>query len=479
MVDLNNDGYKDIATVGYSAYVSVLLNNGNGTFAAKVDYLHGKAESSGAYMAVGDLNNDGYQDIITNKNSTSWAVAVFLNNGNGTFATKVDVGVGMVLTHVQIADVNNDNNNDILFSYGGTPGRIHISFGNGSGTTFTAGESYTVAGNAALFVVADVNSDNYKDIIVTSSSDMSKLINNGDGTFASATTYGLGLTIVTIYGTNSLVYADANGDGYKDVVLAISSPKSTVIVLPGTDNSGNFGAYIHFTIGSGLNSVAVGDFDNDSSNEIIATDPYNNTIIPMEFKDYRNGFAITNTSVLNPPVVHTWDTWVEQATKPSGTEIYYQFCVDDVATCNSSNTWQWWNGTAWANATNTSTERNTAAQLTSSVMRQLSTTNRKLAFKALLFGSVGVTPVLNSLQVTYTTDNTPPATNASNTLIQKSPSGIVVPNSSGSDKYWLASPTITVKWDPGEDNAGGLGMYGYCLYFGQSDTLQPEESSGY
>ena len=41
--DLNGDGKPDLAVANYSGNtVSVLLNNGNGTFAAKVDYLDGQ-----------------------------------------------------------------------------------------------------------------------------------------------------------------------------------------------------------------------------------------------------------------------------------------------------------------------------------------------------------------------------------------------------------------------------------------------------
>src|SRR5262245_23933809 len=55
--DFNADGKLDLAVAkGFSANVSVLLGNGNGTFQAAVNYAAGVFASS---VAVGDVNLDG------------------------------------------------------------------------------------------------------------------------------------------------------------------------------------------------------------------------------------------------------------------------------------------------------------------------------------------------------------------------------------------------------------------------------------
>jgi hypothetical protein len=55
--------------------VSVLLNNGNGTFAPKVDYATGRGPSS---VAAADLNTDGRPDLAVVNNTTN-SVSVLLN----------------------------------------------------------------------------------------------------------------------------------------------------------------------------------------------------------------------------------------------------------------------------------------------------------------------------------------------------------------------------------------------------------------
>ena len=64
--------------------MSVLLGNGNGTFAAKTDLRHGLAPYS---VAVADLNGDGKPDLVS-ANLNSSTVSVLLGNGNGTFAAR-------------------------------------------------------------------------------------------------------------------------------------------------------------------------------------------------------------------------------------------------------------------------------------------------------------------------------------------------------------------------------------------------------
>jgi hypothetical protein len=56
--------------------VSVLLGNGDGTFAAKVDYPTAKYPYS---VVLGDLDGDGRLDIVT-ANSDANTVSVLLNS---------------------------------------------------------------------------------------------------------------------------------------------------------------------------------------------------------------------------------------------------------------------------------------------------------------------------------------------------------------------------------------------------------------
>jgi VCBS repeat-containing protein len=67
--------------------VSILFGNGDGTFKAPVTYLTGPNPMS---VAVADVNGDGLPDIITgNPEGEGGSISILLNQGNGTFAAPI------------------------------------------------------------------------------------------------------------------------------------------------------------------------------------------------------------------------------------------------------------------------------------------------------------------------------------------------------------------------------------------------------
>jgi hypothetical protein len=117
--DLNGDGWLDLTTANLSsADVSVLLNNGDGTYAAAVHYATDRYPLS---VAVGDLNGDGWLDLaVANYGAylEQGNVAVLLNNGDGTFGAPVLYGAGERPRSVAVGDLNNDQWPDLAVANG-------------------------------------------------------------------------------------------------------------------------------------------------------------------------------------------------------------------------------------------------------------------------------------------------------------------------------------------------------------------------
>src|ERR1043165_3568892 len=123
--DVNGDGRLDII-VDRRDYglVSVLLASGApGSFAAPVHYnASGPNITTG--ITLGDVNNDGRLDIIAfdqgNKatGNVPGTVSLLLNTGDGTFAAPVDIySSGTVQPYEGTTyDLNNDGNLDIVFA---------------------------------------------------------------------------------------------------------------------------------------------------------------------------------------------------------------------------------------------------------------------------------------------------------------------------------------------------------------------------
>lgn len=72
LADLNNDGYKDLVTTLYGQGIAVNMNKGGVISATASFKLPTKTEYQGVYNpAIGDVNNDGKADIVTNGYSES------------------------------------------------------------------------------------------------------------------------------------------------------------------------------------------------------------------------------------------------------------------------------------------------------------------------------------------------------------------------------------------------------------------------
>jgi hypothetical protein len=176
--DFDGDGKSDVATANSPAgTVSVLLGKGNGIFVPKVVY------STGAYpsaMVAGDLNGngngDGKMDLAT-ANSGKPDLSVLLGQGNGTFATKTATAIlhpvaGNAMT---VGDLNGDGKLDLavverLSSKGG--GRWRCSTGKGMGifrqrrntSIRRSTDPSSAIGSPAALVFADFNGDGKEDL---------------------------------------------------------------------------------------------------------------------------------------------------------------------------------------------------------------------------------------------------------------------------------------------------------------------------
>jgi hypothetical protein len=260
--DLDGDGHLDLAVTSNSldsddsvSVVSVLLNNGDGTFQAPVNYSAAPIPVS---VAIGDLDGDGDLDLTA---TGGFYVSVLLNNGDGTFQAPVIYELWGVITSVAIGDLDGDGDLDLAVAKF-VDRDVSVLLGNGDGT-FQAPVHYNFNLGVWFVAMGDLDGDGDLDLAVINGPDeVSILLNNGDGTFQLTVWYGVGglpisLAIGDLDGDDDLDLAVASGD---DIGPPLVSGNVSVLLNNG---DGTFQAAVNDWAGIGPTSVAIEDLDGD------------------------------------------------------------------------------------------------------------------------------------------------------------------------------------------------------------------------
>ncbi len=219
-------------------------------------------------VAVGDINEDGYADLVSGNTSDS-TVSVSLGRGNGTFKPKVQYSCGSSVYGVALADLNGDNHLDVV-SCCPNIGRVGVRLGTGDGV-FGVRTDYSVNSPRAV-VARDLNQDGLLDLAVASSTSpfLTVMTATSPGTFGPATTYA---------GANSshLAVGDLNNDGRLDIVSTNSSGTGIQVYLS-TVTPGLFGSPVNYTMQGASSSVVLTDLNLDGTLDVSAAIPSFGTV---------------------------------------------------------------------------------------------------------------------------------------------------------------------------------------------------------
>ncbi|MDV6343152.1 VCBS repeat-containing protein [Nitrosomonas sp. Is37] len=267
--DFNGDGHTDLVVTINTPEISLslLTGNGNGTFNAPVNFPNTSGFDSPAIVAT-DLNNDGKLDVViahqiacfTAPCTVSRTIFVMLGNGNGTFQPTQEIDVGTGMSRIAVGDFNHDGIKDLGIS--GDRAQVYILIGVGNGTfvkqpTITLITGNTIGVDGTDIDVADFNGDTMQDLVVAIGLNGSRtaiLIGNGDGTFQQP----LIITDTTLSVPQYQAVADFNGDSFQDLAIALGNGTGGLMEILNGNGDGTFQAPTYYLVPPPASSIGGG-----------------------------------------------------------------------------------------------------------------------------------------------------------------------------------------------------------------------------
>src|SRR5260370_166856 len=257
--DFNGDGKPDLAIANFiDNNVSVLLNNGDGTFQAAVNYA---ADLHPQTITAGDFNNDGKLDLAVGNFHGGGAgagnISILLGNGNGTFQAAVNYDARSP-DGLNAVDLNGDGKVHLVAASADING-VRVLLGNRN-CHFGPAATYA-AGTAPVKVsVADFNADGKPDLIVSDyngNPGVSLLLGNGNGSFQSPITVAAARSF-------GIAAGDLNDDGKQDFVAGVDAG---LIVFLGNGN-GTFQGSVSYPANENPSPPVIGDLNVDGTLEL-------------------------------------------------------------------------------------------------------------------------------------------------------------------------------------------------------------------
>ena len=262
--DIDNDNDLDLIVTGRNTNMTrrteLYLNDGSGVFTVQSQVQFESV--AGSKVELGDLNNDGLLDVVLIGFTGSEAQTnVYLNTGNATFTEVSTIFEDVFLGDIAIFDADNDTDNDVLITgSGNSNNRVsELYLNNGDGTFIESSNSLTGSISSSV-AVADIDSDNDLDIIISGLSLVNGLqepsttlyINNGMGEYTASTQSFINV------GRGNVVFEDIDND--QDLDIFISGVDEDDAIIYSFYLNDGLGVYVPF-VDSNILAVREGSLD--------------------------------------------------------------------------------------------------------------------------------------------------------------------------------------------------------------------------
>lgn len=273
--DVNGDGRNDVVmTTSYNFdpandYKLFVFTQGDtGTLSTPVIYA-----TAGGYVnppvsvAIGDLNNDGRNDVVVGEKS---AIEIFYQAADGTLQQPGTIISTPYSYQIRIGDLNGDGRADIAgIAWGGSEAGVFLQ--NSDGSIALSGAYYAPHGGYDDLELGDVNHDGLTDIVVMSGQayaydNLAVLTQSSAGSFNAVSYYDLGGDELT----HGVGVGDVTGDGRSDVVVSYGGnvPSSNIAIFA-QNSAGTLDAPLSLPSKDVPESLEVADVTGDGRSDVL------------------------------------------------------------------------------------------------------------------------------------------------------------------------------------------------------------------
>ena len=226
--DVNNDGFLDVIIGNLEEVNFCMINNGDGTFTNETNARLTGTVKSTDHVLLEDVDADGDLDLFfANRDGNE----LLINDGTGVFldqsTMRLPQGVNMDTRKACFGDVNNDGKPDLFlanvqFNSDKDPqNRIYINEANGFFIDLTSTLLPLEPNQTTNAAFHDIDQNGTLDLFITNvlTNPIQALLNDGTGKFTVRTDDIISPPIMTEEAWG-LVIADFNNDDFSDIYVA-------------------------------------------------------------------------------------------------------------------------------------------------------------------------------------------------------------------------------------------------------------------